>query len=147
MFWRLGENIDPSYLQMVILSHIVFACFYSLFNNVIEKVWTKKKPVIGKENIRQVLVGNLHINANLPINLSAKESDREAFVLRDYLTETLHIKGVKTTFNNLISINNCRILTFQFIVPNRHSLLRCLCRHVNSCRYVPQTNLYCEIAI
>ena len=77
MFWRLGENIDPSYLQMVILSHIAFVCFYSLFNNVMEKVWTKKKNkkmrVIGKENIRQVLVGNLHINANLPINLSAKK--------------------------------------------------------------------------
>ena len=43
MFWRLGENIDPSYLQMVILSHIVFVCFYSLFNNMMEKVWTKKK--------------------------------------------------------------------------------------------------------
>ena len=43
MFWRLGENIDPSYLQMVILSHIAFVCFYSLFNNVMEKVWTKKK--------------------------------------------------------------------------------------------------------
>ena len=43
MFWRLGENIDPSYLQMVILSHDAFVCFYSLFNNVIEKVWTKKK--------------------------------------------------------------------------------------------------------
>ena len=43
MFWRLGENIDPSYLQMVILSHITFVCFYSLFNNVMEKVWTKKK--------------------------------------------------------------------------------------------------------
>ena len=76
MFWRLGENIDPSYLQVVILSHIAFVCFYSLFNNVMEKVWTKKKKrVIRKENIRQVLVGNLHINANLPINLSAKESD------------------------------------------------------------------------
>ena len=60
MFWRLGENIDPSYLQMVILSHIAFVCFYFLLNNVIEKVWTKNKPVIGKENIRQVLVGNLH---------------------------------------------------------------------------------------
>ena len=82
MFWRLGENIDPSYLQMVILSHIAFVCFYSLFNNVIENVWTKKKRVIGKENIRQVLVGNLHINANLPINLSAKESDWEGFVKR-----------------------------------------------------------------
>ena len=32
--------------------------------------------MIGKENIRQILVGNLH-NANLPINLSAKESDWE----------------------------------------------------------------------
>ena len=68
---------------MVILSHIAFVCFYSLFNNVMEKVWTKKKKrVIGKENIRQVLVGNLHINANLPINLSAKESDWEGFVKR-----------------------------------------------------------------
>ena len=38
--------------------------------------------VIGKEDIRQVLVGNLHINANLPINLSAKESDWEGFVKR-----------------------------------------------------------------
>ena len=40
---RLGENIDPSYLQMVILSHIAFVCFYSLFNDVIEKVWKKKR--------------------------------------------------------------------------------------------------------
>ena len=60
---------------------------------------------IGKENIRQILVGNLH-NANLPINLSAKESDWEGFVKRP---ETLHIRGVKTTFNNPISTNNCRI--------------------------------------
>ena len=85
MFWRLGENIDPSYLQMVILSHIAFFCFYSLFNNVMEKGLEKKKKkqrLIGKENIRQVLVGNLHINANLPINLSAKESDWEGFVKR-----------------------------------------------------------------
>ena len=36
---------------------------------------------IGKENIRQILVGNLH-NANLPVNLSAKESDWESFVKR-----------------------------------------------------------------
>ena len=79
--WRLGENIDPCYLQMVILSHIAFACFSFLFNNVVEKVWTKKMPAIGKENIRQILVGNLH-NANLPINLSAKESDWESFVKR-----------------------------------------------------------------
>ena len=43
MFWRLGENIDPSYLQMVILSHIAFVCFYSLFNNVMEKGLDKKK--------------------------------------------------------------------------------------------------------
>ena len=42
----------------------------------------KKKRMIGKENVRQVLVGNLHINANLPINLSAKESDWEGFVKR-----------------------------------------------------------------
>ena len=89
MFWRLGENIDPSYLQMVILSHITFVCFYFLFNNVMEKVWTKKKMrVIGKENIRQVLVGNLHINANLPINLSAKESDWEGFVKRLFDRDT-----------------------------------------------------------
>ena len=37
--------------------------------------------MIGKENICQILVGNLH-NANLPINLSAKESDWEGFVKR-----------------------------------------------------------------
>ena len=73
MLWRLGENIDPGYLQMVILPHIAFVCFSYLSNNVVEKVWTKK-CVIGKENICQILVGNLH-NANLPINLSAKESD------------------------------------------------------------------------
>ena len=64
---------------MVILSHIAFACFSFLFNTVVEKIWTKKKCVIGKENIRQIVVGNLH-NANLPINLSAKESDWEGFV-------------------------------------------------------------------
>ena len=80
MLWRLGENIDPGYLQMVILPHIAFACFSYLSNNVVEKVWTKK-CVIGKENICQILVGNLH-NANLPINLSAKESDWEGFVKR-----------------------------------------------------------------
>ena len=45
---------------MVILSHIAFACFAFLFNNVIKKVWTKKMHAIGKENIRQILVGNLH---------------------------------------------------------------------------------------
>ena len=53
MFWRLGENIDPSYLQMVILSHIAFVYFYSLFNNVMEKGLDKKKKkkkrVIGKK--------------------------------------------------------------------------------------------------
>ena len=43
MFWRLSENIDPNYLQMVILSHIAFFCFYSLFNNVMEKGLDKKK--------------------------------------------------------------------------------------------------------
>ena len=48
----------------------------------LDKKKEKKKRVIGKENIRQVLVGNLHINANLPINLSAKESDWEGFVKR-----------------------------------------------------------------
>ena len=59
---------------------------------MIEKVWTKKKRhAIGKENVRQILVGNLH-NANLPINLSAKESDWEGLVKRP---ETLHIRGVK----------------------------------------------------
>ena len=42
---RLDENIYPSYLQMVILSHIAFACFSFLFNNVVEKIWTKKKCV------------------------------------------------------------------------------------------------------
>ena len=35
--------------------------------------------MIGKENIRQTVVGNLH-NANLPINLSAEESNWEGFV-------------------------------------------------------------------
>ena len=80
MLWRLGENIDSGYLQMVILPHIAFVCFSYLSNNVVEKVW-KKKCVIGKENICQILVGNLH-NANLPINLSAKESDWEGFVKR-----------------------------------------------------------------
>ena len=64
---------------MVILSHIAFVCFSYLFNNVVENIWTKKWCVIGKENIRQIVVGNLH-NANLPINLSAKESNREGFV-------------------------------------------------------------------
>ena len=90
---------------MVILSHIAFACFAVLFNNMIEKVRTNKMHAIGKENIRQILVGNLH-NANLPIILSAKESDWEGFVKTP---ETLHIRGVKTTFNNPISTNNCRI--------------------------------------
>ena len=42
MLWRLGENIDPGYLQMVFLPHIAFFCFSFLFNNVVEKVWTKK---------------------------------------------------------------------------------------------------------
>ena len=49
MFWRLGENIDPSYLQMVILSHIAFVCFYSLFNNVMEKGLDKKKKKKEKQ--------------------------------------------------------------------------------------------------
>ena len=39
MLWRLGENIDPGYLQMVILPHIAFVCFSFLFKNVVEKVW------------------------------------------------------------------------------------------------------------
>ena len=91
MLWRLGENIDPGYLQMVILPHIAFVCFSFLFNNVVEKVW-KKKCVIGKENIRQILVGNLH-NANLPINHSAKESDWEGFVKRPFDRNTPHIRS------------------------------------------------------
>ena len=75
---------------MVILPHIAFFCFSFLFNNVVEKVW--KKCVIGKENIRQILVGNLH-NANLPINLSAKESDWEGFVKRPFDRNTPHIRS------------------------------------------------------
>ena len=31
MLWRLGKNIDPSYLQMVILSHIASHFSVSLF--------------------------------------------------------------------------------------------------------------------
>ena len=47
---------------------------------------------------------------NLPIILVEKVS------LKDYhLTETHHIKGDKI---NLISTNNCRILSFKSIVPN-----------------------------
>ena len=53
MFWRLGENIDQSYLQMVILSHIAFVCFYSLFNNVMKKVWTKKKEKKARDRKRK----------------------------------------------------------------------------------------------
>ena len=53
MFWRLGENIDPSYLQMVILSHIAFVCFYSLFNNVMEKGLDKKKKKRKKARDRK----------------------------------------------------------------------------------------------
>ena len=45
--------------------------------------------MIGKENIRQILVGNLH-NANLPINLYAKESDWEGFVKRPFDRNTPH---------------------------------------------------------
>ena len=73
---------------MVILSHIAFVCFAFLFNNVIEKVWTKKK---GTPPGKKIFAKFLH-NANLPINLSAKESDWEGFVKRP---ETLHIRGVK----------------------------------------------------
>ena len=43
MLWRLGENIDPGYLQMVILPHIAFVCFSFLLNNVVEKVWKKMR--------------------------------------------------------------------------------------------------------
>ena len=53
MFWRLGENIDPSYLQMVILSHISFVCFYSLFNNVMEKGLDKKKKKRARDRKRK----------------------------------------------------------------------------------------------
>ena len=53
MFWRLGENIDPSYLQMVILSHIAFVCFYSLFNNVMEKGLDKKKRKKARDRKRK----------------------------------------------------------------------------------------------
>ena len=49
MLWRLGENIDPGYLQMVILPHIAFVCFSFLFNNLVEKVWTKKKCVRNRK--------------------------------------------------------------------------------------------------
>ena len=38
--------------------------------------------------------------------------------LRDHLTETPHIKGVKTTFNNSILTNYCRIITFKLMVQN-----------------------------
>ena len=72
--------------------------------------------MIGKEYIRQILVGNLH-NANLPINLSAKESDWEGFVKRPFDRNTPHIRS-KTKFNNSILTNYCRILTFKLIVPN-----------------------------
>ena len=48
--------------------------------------------MIGKENIRQILVGNLH-NANLPINLSAKESDWESFVKRPFDRNTPHVRS------------------------------------------------------
>ena len=45
--------------------------------------------MIGKENIRQILVGNLH-NANLPRNFSAKESDWEGFAKRPFDRNTPH---------------------------------------------------------
>ena len=48
--------------------------------------------MIGKEYIRQILVGNVH-NANLPINLSAKESDWEGFVKRPFDRNTPHIRS------------------------------------------------------
>ena len=54
MLWRLGKNIDSSYLQMVVLSHITFFFFPFpfLFNNMIGKVCTKKqnKKEMGKGN-------------------------------------------------------------------------------------------------
>ena len=40
--------------------------------------------MIGKENIRQFLVGNLH-NANLPVNLSAKFSCMQKVVISSEL--------------------------------------------------------------
>ena len=61
---------------------------------MIEKVLAKKKKrVIGKENIRQVLWETLHINANLHINLSAKESDWEGFVKRLFDRNTPYKKS------------------------------------------------------
>ena len=48
--------------------------------------------MIGKENIRQILVGNMH-NANLPINLSAKESDWEGLIKRPFDRNTPHIRS------------------------------------------------------
>ena len=41
MLWRLGENIDPGYLQMVILSTLHLSVSLSCFNKVLEKVWKK----------------------------------------------------------------------------------------------------------
>ena len=48
--------------------------------------------MIGKEYICQILVGNLH-NANLPINLSAKESDWEGCIKRPFDRNTPHIRS------------------------------------------------------
>ena len=48
MLWRLGKNIDSSYLQMVILSHITFFFFPFLFNNMIGKAVQKKKNAMGR---------------------------------------------------------------------------------------------------
>ena len=42
MLWPLGENIDPGYLQTVILPHIAFVCFSFLFDNVVKKGLEKK---------------------------------------------------------------------------------------------------------
>ena len=43
MLWRLGENIDPGYLQMVILSTLHLSVSLSCFNKMLEKVWKKMR--------------------------------------------------------------------------------------------------------
>ena len=50
--------------------------------------------MIGKENIRQIVVGNLH-DANLAIDLSAKESDWEGFVKSLFERNPPYIKKSK----------------------------------------------------
>ena len=41
MLWRLGENIDPGYLRMVILPTLHLSVSLSCFKKVLEKVWKK----------------------------------------------------------------------------------------------------------